>query len=99
MKPIFKSIGLTLTVAQLAAWLPLLGAAAPAAAATAAPADTKGKAPRIEFSETVFNFGKVKVTDTLKHEFIVTNTGDALLEIKTVQPGCGCTTAGAWDKE
>jgi hypothetical protein len=98
MSPIFKSIGLTLTVAQLAASLPLLGANAPAAV-TAAPANTKASGPHIEFSETVFGFGKVKPTDTLKHEFIVTNTGNALLEITAVQPGCGCTTAGAWDKE
>jgi hypothetical protein len=35
----------------------------------------------------------------VKHSFVFTNTGTAKLEIKDVRPGCGCTTAGTWDKE
>jgi hypothetical protein len=55
--------------------------------------------PQLKMSEMVFDFGKVKPTDTLKHDFWATNTGNALLEITDVKPGCGCTTAGEWDKK
>ncbi|HEY6166969.1 MAG TPA: DUF1573 domain-containing protein [Verrucomicrobiae bacterium] len=65
----------------------------------AAPAITKTNAPHLQFAETVFDFGRAKASDTLKHEFIFTNTGTALLEITGVQPGCGCTTAGTWDHQ
>lgn len=30
------------------------------------------------------------------HDFVFTNTGNATLEIKSVTPSCGCTTAGEW---
>lgn len=66
---------------------------------TAAVAATNVLAPRIQFAETNFNFGTVQPTDVLKHEFILTNTGNAVLQITAVQPGCGCTTAGQWDRE
>jgi uncharacterized protein DUF1573 len=35
----------------------------------------------------------------VRHDFVFTNVGDATLEIKEVRPGCGCTTAGSWDKQ
>jgi hypothetical protein len=54
--------------------------------------------PKIEFASTVYDFGKVNQGEVVKHEFIFTNTGSATLEIKEVRPGCGCTTAGTWDK-
>jgi hypothetical protein len=75
-------------------------AATPAPAAPPAPAkaDAKVNGPRIEFSQRTFDFGKVKTTDILKHDFLVTNTGNAVLEITEVTPGCGCTTAGTWDR-
>src|SRR5689334_8925115 len=60
-------------------------------------ATEKATGPRIEFSEPVYDFKKVKSSDVLRHEFTVTNTGDAPLEIWEVKPGCGCTTAGDWD--
>lgn len=63
----------------------------------AAPAPAAG--PQLKMSEMVFDFGKVKSTDTLKHDFWATNVGNALLEINDVKPGCGCTTAGEWDKK
>lgn len=75
------------------AGLTVLGQEAPV------PVGAKTNAPHIQFSETTFNFGKVQPTNALIHEFIVTNTGSALLEITAVQPGCGCTTAGSWDKQ
>ena len=54
--------------------------------------------PRIDFSETVFDFGRVTSSGLLRHDFVVTNMGNAVLEILDVKGGCGCTTAGAWDK-
>ncbi|HEV8540789.1 MAG TPA: DUF1573 domain-containing protein [Verrucomicrobiae bacterium] len=53
---------------------------------------------RITFDSLVFNFGKVSAGEVVKHDFVFTNTGTALLEITDVHPGCGCTTAGTWDK-
>jgi hypothetical protein len=54
--------------------------------------------PAIQFDATTFNFGKIKSGELVKHEFVFTNTGSATLEITDVRPGCGCTTAGTWDK-
>jgi len=94
MKQIFKLAGFTYAVAMAAPWI-LSAQEGPAPATSTA----KTNAPRIQFSETVFNFGKVQATNALIHAFIVTNTGNAMLEITAVQPGCGCTTAGAWDRQ
>jgi hypothetical protein len=80
----------------VAADAPPAGLPAAAAPATAAvPQD----GPRIAFSEIIFDFGKQGTSQPLRHDFIVTNIGNALLEITQVQPGCGCTTAGEWDKK
>jgi hypothetical protein len=56
-------------------------------------------APRIEFSERSFDFGKVGTAAKVRHDFIVTNSGNAVLEITSVQPSCGCTTAAEWDRK
>jgi hypothetical protein len=79
----------------------VLSAVAISLAATSIPgmaADTNS-GPRATFSEISFNFGKVAPTDKPQHDFILTNTGNATLEITDVRPGCGCTTAGTWDKK
>lgn len=55
-------------------------------------------AAKIQFAETEFNFGRVQSGEVAKHEFVFTNTGDATLELASVVPGCGCTTAGKWDR-
>lgn len=54
--------------------------------------------PRIKFATPTYDFVKAKVGDVVKHSFIFTNTGETMLEITDVRPGCGCTAAGAWDK-
>jgi hypothetical protein len=65
----------------------------------AAPAEKKESAgPKIQFAEMVHDFGKVSAGELVKHTFVFTNIGTATLEIKDVRPGCGCTTAGTWDK-
>jgi len=88
-----RCIGFALGAALSVAASSIFGQAAPAPAA-------KAGQPHIQFAEPnlTWDFGKVTPTDTLKHDFVVTNTGDAVLEITAVQPGCGCTTAGAWDR-
>jgi hypothetical protein len=91
MKHTFKVMGALLVLAHLPVSL-LAQALAPAAA----PAD----GPRIKFSETVFDFGRIKSSEPVRHDYIVTNTGNAVLEIMAVQPGCpGCTVALPWDRQ
>jgi len=58
----------------------------------------KPSGPQIEFDSLVYDFGKTNAGTLVKHEFMFTNTGTATLQITDVRPGCGCTTAGAWDK-
>ncbi len=55
-------------------------------------------AATIVFDSETYNFGRAKSGETIKHDFIFTNTGNTSLEITDVKLGCGCTTAGAWDK-
>ncbi len=73
-------------------------AAQPAIAATANPTG-KVNGPRLEWEEKVFDFGTVKPTDVVRHDFIVANKGTETLLISDVQPTCGCTVAGTWDRE
>jgi hypothetical protein len=58
-----------------------------------------GEGPRIKFSELSYDFGNVKISDVLRHDFIVTNTGNAVLEVTNVLPACGCTVTGTWDRQ
>src|SRR4051812_42423431 len=57
-----------------------------------------GGNPQITFAEQTYDFQKVKSGEVVKHSFVFTNTGSATLNILEVKPGCGCTTAGTWDK-
>ena len=54
--------------------------------------------PKIEFGESVFNFGKIMSWEIVRHDFVFTNTGTITLDITDVRPGCGCTTAGEWSR-
>jgi hypothetical protein len=72
-------------------------AAVPAPGAPPATANPVG--PKIQFATPVYDFGRVKAGEPVKHDFVFTNTGDALLLIQSVQPGCGCTTIGEWTKQ
>jgi hypothetical protein len=49
--------------------------------------------PRIFCEEPTFDFGSRDSSETVDHTFVLKNTGTADLEIKRVQPACGCTTA------
>src|SRR3954469_25231503 len=55
-------------------------------------------AAHIKFAEEIFDFNTVKSGEVVKHSFVFTNTGASTLTIADVKPGCGCTTAGTWDK-
>jgi hypothetical protein len=52
--------------------------------------------PQIEVDSSDFDVGVVREENfsKVKHSFLVKNTGDSLLSIIAVRPGCGCTTAG-----
>jgi hypothetical protein len=73
--------------------------AQPAQPPPAGIAGTNGVGPRIQFASTVYEFGRVVVGEQVKHDFYFTNTGDAVLAISGVYPGCGCTTAGTWTRD
>ena len=51
------------------------------------------KKPKIVFDQESWDFGKVKQGQTLKHEFIFKNAGEAVLNIKSVETSCGCAAA------
>lgn len=89
-------LGVFLTTALLATTFPASGQVPPA---PTAPANPKADGPQIRFSELVFDFGKISSSDKPMHTFYATNVGNAALEITAVTPGCGCTTAGEWDRK
>ena len=55
--------------------------------------------PRVQFTEPIYDFGRVQNGDPVKHSYIFTNNGDQPLEVSNVQPSCGCTTAGDWTRK
>jgi len=55
--------------------------------------------PRIQFADPIFDFGKVGSGEVIRHDFVFTNTGNQLLEIRDVRPSCGCTTTGPYDRQ
>jgi hypothetical protein len=65
-------------------------AAQPAAEVTA---PVEGGVPVISSPEPVYNFGEMDNTLEVKHDFVVKNTGNGVLEIKDVKTSCGCTVA------
>lgn len=78
--------------------LVLTAGIASGASPTRTPQQEPPQGPVISFESTSFDFGKINSGESVTHSFVFTNTGDQTLEITRVQPGCGCTTAGAWDK-
>src|SRR6266545_7713144 len=84
------------TLDGVAAGLAQTKDAAPPPEKDVAAPETAG--PKIQFADAVYDFGKIGAGELVKHEFVFTNIGTTTLEIKDVRPGCGCTTAGTWDK-
>ena len=50
-------------------------------------------APRAVVDKPVVDVGAVKKGDSIRHDFVIRNAGDAPLEITEVKPSCGCTVA------
>jgi hypothetical protein len=87
-----------------AASILIVGAAVAGAQPTSAPlaeavASTNLLGPRIQFATPVYDFGRAKCGEPVKYTYVFTNTGDQMLIINSVQPGCHCTTTGEWTKQ
>ena len=87
--------------ASIQAWLAAAILLARAASSQEAPPPkaVPPSVPKIQFASTVYEFGKALSGSIVQHAFVFTNTGNALLVISNVTPGCGCTTATNWTKE
>lgn len=74
-------------------------AEAPSSAPGSAPMTSTNDGPKIRFATPIYDFGKVDSGQMVKYDYVFTNTGNQLLEIREVRPSCGCTTAAVWDKK
>jgi len=54
--------------------------------------------PNIEMLETSYDFGEMIQGESVTHDFILKNTGDAYLLITAAKGSCGCTVPD-WPKE
>src|SRR5436190_15556364 len=50
-------------------------------------------APRIQFDQPVYDFGRTSQVQTVSGTFKFKNTGDAILKVEAPKPSCGCTVA------
>jgi len=50
-------------------------------------------APKIEFEQTVYDFGKTSQVATVSGVFKFRNAGDGVLKVESLKPSCGCTVA------
>ena len=57
----------------------------------------KVSTPNIEMLETSFDFGEIHQGESVTHEFILKNSGDAELIITAAKGSCGCTVP-EWPK-
>lgn len=46
----------------------------------------------VKFQEKTYNFGKIKQSVTVKHDFVFTNISDVPIIIESAVASCGCTT-------
>lgn len=53
--------------------------------------------PNIEMLETSYNFGEIQQGESVTHDFILKNTGDADLLVSAAKGSCGCTVP-QWPK-
>ena len=52
----------------------------------------EGGIPKLVVPETVFDFGTMRDTETVTHQFVLRNEGTGILKITNVRASCGCTT-------
>jgi len=50
-------------------------------------------APKLQFEQTVYDFGKTSQVETVSGVFKFKNTGDGILKVEPPKPSCGCTIA------
>ncbi|SRR5581483_10729049 len=50
-------------------------------------------APKIQFDQTVYDFGKTSQVETVSGVFKFKNAGDGVLKVEPPKPSCGCTVA------
>jgi Protein of unknown function (DUF1573) len=50
-------------------------------------------APKIQFDQTVYDFGKTSQVATVSGVFKFKNAGDGILKVEPPKPSCGCTLA------
>jgi hypothetical protein len=50
-------------------------------------------APKIQFAQPVYDFGKTSQVETVSGTFKFKNIGDAVLKVEPPKPSCGCTVA------
>ena len=55
-------------------------------------------APKIQMDEESFDFGEMQQGESVTHDFVLKNIGDANLIISTAKGSCGCTVP-EWPKE
>jgi hypothetical protein len=90
MKSLFR-FGLVLACS---AALPVLVSAQTPAGSTNA---SGGVGPIIKFNTESYDFGKALSGETVSYTYVVTNAGDAMLEVSSVKAGCSCTViGGSW---
>ncbi len=96
---ILHRLGHLLLLPMCATWAIAIGQqVAPSRVARPQGVAPTGDGPRIEFVETTHKFDRVSAGAVIKHNFEFKNTGTKPLQIKSVQPSCGCTPAGDWSK-
>lgn len=71
---------------------PMLLAAALCMMATSGVIHAQGS-PRIQFTQTVFDFGKTSQVASVSGVFLFKNIGDGVLKVEPPKPSCGCTVA------
>ena len=49
--------------------------------------------PKIQFDQTVYDFGKTSQVATVSGVFKFKNVGDGILKLEPPKPSCGCTVA------
>lgn len=91
----------TLVMALCAAALSATGVKArqPLQGTPSGAGSTNVSGPKIQFATTLWDFGREKAGAPVKFTYVFTNCGDRVLEVKSVQPSCGCTPAGEWSKQ
>ncbi len=67
-------------------------------APAAEPLVPTGPTTSMSFTETEFNFGKVKAGEKVQHDYVFKNTGKEPLVISNAKGSCGCTVP-EWPKE